>query len=120
MRERNPEVPLAKRPEPSHVTNMNGLIEAEVDADLLNGLLRHVGVHEPQRGVARGEVHHEEDDRGDAKDEGNGAEEPPHNECCHGPISTKAVEGVQWAALRMPRPQPRGTRAIAWVGATTP
>ena len=25
-----------------------------------------------------------------------------------------------WAALRMPRPQIRGTRAIAWVGATTP
>ena len=23
---------------------------------------------------------------------------------------------LQWAALRMPRPQIRGTRAIAWVG----
>ena len=95
MRKRDPEVPLTKRPKPSHVPNMNGLIEAEVDTDLLDGLLRHGGAHEPQRGVARGEVHHEEDDRGDAKDEGNGAEELPHNECSHGPLFTPQPSWVR-------------------------
>ena len=79
---------MSKRPEPPHVADVNGLIEAQVDTDLLPGLRRHAGTREPVSGVARGEVHHEEDDRGDAEDEGNGAEEPPDNECRHRPPFT--------------------------------
>ena len=84
-RKREPEVPLSKRPEPPQVTDLNWLIEAQVDTDLLDGVRRHVGVQEPRGWIPRGEVHHEEDDRGDADDEGNGAEKPPHDECSHRP-----------------------------------